>query len=305
MTIAITGASGFVGSYVAERLSFPQRRLSRKAQANPATAVQCEWISGDLRNNGDIQALVHEAPVLVHLACSSNPRTSNQNVTHDLDQNLIPSLRLFEAFVKANPGGHIIFASSGGNMYDATSQAIRTETDIPHPRSGYAVHKLAIENYLRLFCELYKVSATILRISNPYGTLLSPKRGNGLIGVAFAKLLASEELHVIDSLASVRDYLHLEDVAKAFCLVIENPPPAGECRLYNVSSGIGFTNAAVLGMVEKAAGKSIKKHYPLPMLPAPTWSVLSSAKIERELGWQPTIGLEDGIKNMWESNRPA
>jgi UDP-glucose 4-epimerase len=300
--IAITGARGFLGSYIADKLPFPQKRLTRSSDICPDPSEQYSWIQGDLHNIDDIKKLTHNTPILIHLACTTNPRTSNHNLVQDIEQNLISSLQLFEIFASANPGGHIIFSSTGGDMYDASIQGVvRHETDIPLPRSSYSIHKLTIEHYLRQFCENKKISATILRISNPYGILQSTKRTQGLIGVAFAKLLAKEELPILDSLDTVRDYVHLDDVVQAFRLVITHLPLYGECRLFNVSSGCGFTNASVLDLIDNTTHLKIKRHFPSYTFPSPTWSVLSYAKIKQALGWQPTINLPEGIKGIWEN----
>lgn len=60
-------------------------------------------------------------------------------------------MQLFETFAKENPRGHIVFASTGGNMYQADLNVSASEQDIPHPWSSYSINKLAAENYLKLF----------------------------------------------------------------------------------------------------------------------------------------------------------
>lgn len=301
--IAITGASGFIGSYIADKLPFPQKRMTRNIHSCcQHSNTKCNWIQGDLQNNDDIKNFVQSSPILIHLACTSNPRTSNLNIINDIEHNLLSTIQLFETFASNNPNGHIIFSSTGGNMYDASIQnVVRTENDIPCPRSSYAINKLAIEHYLRQICEMKGMKGTILRISNPYGVLLSTKRVQGLIGVAFSKALIGEELPIIDSLETVRDYIHLKDVARAFELVLQSPPSIGECRLFNLSSGCGFSNASILDIIEKTTQIKIKKNYSLKELPIPTWSVISSIKIQQALGWRPIISLPQGIEEIWKN----
>jgi UDP-glucose 4-epimerase len=293
--IGITGASGFLGSYLAERLPLPQRRLSRQPNQPQRPGVQ--WIVGDLSNNEDVRRFVQNTPTLIHLACSSYPKGSNRDVVHDVAENLLPTIQLFEAFAKANPGGHLIFSSSGGNMYEGISPESSTEEDEPCPRSGYAIHKLAAEHYLRLFCSLYGIRATVLRISNPYGILLPAKREQGIIGVALKKLLAGESIAIFDSLKSVRDYIHLDDVVDAFEKVLDHPPRSGEYRLFHVSSGIGYSLEEVLQLIETKMHKLLAKEIG-SSLPLPSYSVLSYEKMHRELGWKPKISLESGIERM-------
>lgn len=298
--ISITGASGFIGSYVANKLDYSQKRLSRQSHPDCLKHPHYVWLKGDYEKMDDIRGFVEGSSTLIHFACSSHPRSSNLDMKKDIQSNLIPTIHLFEAFAKANPNGHIIYSSTGGNMYDAAFNALpRSENDLPHPQSSYGIHKLAAENYLRLICELHGIKGTILRISNPYGVLLPKQRAQGLIGVSFAKMLANEPIAIVDSLASVRDYIHLDDVSKACELAIQHPPKNKECRLFNVSSGIGRTLSEVLELIEATTGFSFIKQYPDTSLPEPTWSVLSYQKIQQALGWHPQISLEQGLQNMW------
>lgn len=295
--MGITGASGFLGSYLCDRLPFPQKRLSRRMQTS--RFPDCEWLIGDIESSADVESFVKDTPTLIHLACRGYPsRSENHNFIHDIHHNLLPTIQLFEAFAKANPDGHLIFSSTGGNMYDSSHpESLQTEETAPCPQSNYSIHKLAEEQYLRLLCKKYGIRATILRISNPYGILLPKDRGQGIIGVALNKILSQESLTIFDSLDSVRDYIHLDDVANAFRLVLEKPPLPKECRLFHVSSGVGYSLKAVLTLIEQQTQCSLKRIVH-PSIPQPSYSVLSYQKIYSALGWNPQIDLEKGIEWM-------
>lgn len=293
--IALTGSTGFIGSYIANSLPFPQKRLIR----HPTSSDSYISIQGDLNNHSDLEALVDKAEILIHLAWINNPWTANRDINHDISQNLISTVQLFEIFAKKNPKGHIIFASTGGNMYEGKPQIANTEEDPPKPWSSYSVNKLASEHYLRFFCAKYGIRGTVMRISNPYGIVLPSTRTNGLIGVIFAKLMNNETLNIIDSLESVRDYLHLEDLQEAFKLIIKNPPIAGQFRLFNVSSGVGYNLQEIMNLVEQITEKKILKNFSNAHR-VPTWSVLSPKYIKDSLGWEPKIDLTQGLKEMWE-----
>ncbi len=294
--IAITGASGFIGSYLTATLDHPQKRLSRKKIEEPG------WLTGDLSNKADVAAFVKNSPVLIHLACTTHPRTSNLNIQQDLYSNLISTVNLLESYAELNPDGHIIFSSTGGNMYYPSPNALlHCESELPCPQSSYGIHKLTAENYLRLICDMYGIKGTILRISNPYGLLLPKERVQGLIGVAFAKIIANEKLQIFDSMDSVRDYIHLSDVTAAFKLVIDNPPKKNVCRLYNVGSGQSHTLKEVISFIESVTRTPLTKYFSSTPLPPPTYSVLSYKKISDELGWKPTINLRDGLEGMWQN----
>lgn len=293
--IAITGSTGFIGHYVADTLPFPQKRLIRHAAFTQNTFTP---ILGDLNNQTDIEMLVEGAHTLIHLAWMNNPWNSNRDIGNDINQNLVSTVRLFETFAKRNPKGHIIFASTGGNMYRGNQPFV--EQDMPKPWSSYSINKLSAEMYLQSFCSRYGISATVMRISNPYGVILPSARTNGLIGVIFAKLLADEPLNIIDSLQSVRDYLHLEDLKAAFNIIVEQSPNESEFRLFNISSGNGHSLQEVMDLIESVTNKKIIKKFANAHC-SPSWSILSSKLIEEKLHWKPKIKLREGLELMWKN----
>lgn len=293
--ISITGATGFIGSYLCDKLPMPKKILVRSA--NSFLDPNIEVHRGDLANFDS--AFISNSACLIHLACHSNPRISSSNLVKDLESNLAPTVHLFERYAKLNPGGHILFASSGGNMYEDTPfTAPKTEEDIPQPRSGYGIHKLAAEHYLRLIAESAGIRATILRISNPYGAWVDASRLQGLIGVAFAKLQANEVLQVYDSKETLRDYIHLEDVVSAIRIVMDNQVSG----TFNISSGIGISIAQVIQEIESVSDKKMRVEYTEESFQKkPSWSILSSEKAKKELGWQPSISFSEGLLSMQQA----
>lgn len=300
--LAITGSTGFIGSYISSRLPRPQIRLIRKPESYVQSEIQT--ILGDLRTLNSFEPFLKNAASLIHLAWEGTPRTSLDQVHQNAQEQLIPTFNLFKQFAQTNPSGHILFTSSGGNIYGSSPQGETfLESDIPNPLSSYSILKLDVENYLRLLCAEYGIRATIMRISNPYGTLLSGNRGQGLIGVAFSKLLKNEPLTIFDDLESERDYLHLSDLTTAFQAILDQPPSKGECRLYNVAAGRGHSLRDVLSLIEKYSNSQIHLEIAKEkqLASSPKKSVLSYEKILNELGWQPQITLEQGIQGMWDS----
>ena len=253
---------------------------------------------GDLEDLNAVKKLIRGTSSLIHLACNNYPRSNSSDNRIEIEKDLISTLNLFETFAKLNPHGHIIFTSTGGNMYDDTRNGIlRTEEDEPKPRSVYAAQKLIAENHLRAVCQQYGIKGTVFRITNPYGVLLSKDSPKGLIGVALMKIFTNEPLIIFDSLDSVRDYIHLKDVLKAFNLSLQNPPKKGECQMFHVSSGTGHSIAEVLQTIEMTTNKSFVTQISNE-LSVPSFSVLSSKKITKTLGWAPSINFHEGIQQM-------
>ncbi|KIC73091.1 NAD-dependent epimerase/dehydratase family protein [Candidatus Protochlamydia amoebophila] len=294
--LAITGTSGFIGKYICPYLPFPQKKLFSSSVS--------EYILDEGNNSKsitfpphDLSSFIKDTSTLIHLACKSNPR----NAIFSFQEDLTFTTQLFEHFAQANPNGHIIFASTGGNMYSSElPHKPRTEKDSPSPNSIYSVQKLAAEHYLRLMCQTYGISATVLRISNPYGTLLEPERLQGLIGIAFNKILFNQTLTIFDSSDSVRDYIHLEDLASVFQIVSKNKPLKGLFSVFNIGCGIGYSIQDVIQLIEKISNRSLQTIYSeLANTTKPSWSVLSHEYFHSQFGWRPQVNLEKGLEKMW------
>ena len=158
-----------------------------------------------------------------------------------------------------------------------------------------------MENYLRTACEQGWLRATVLRISNAYGALLAAERRQGLMGVAMARVLAGQTVKVFGSLETIRDYVHVDDVARAFGKGLGIPGKGENYSVFNIAAGRGHSVAEVLELIGRATGREVRLEQSdfgkaaLGLLPR---VVLANAKAREELGWQPEITLEEGVREM-------
>jgi UDP-glucose 4-epimerase len=305
--LGITGASGLIGG----------RFLSLWTKHNPDVHVRClarhvaghfehpgvEWMSGDLMNEADCAEFVEGLDAVAHFAQSNSPAISDRHWPSDLVANISPALNLLEALRRRSEGGmcHFVFASSGGAVYGRKSEdggAFR-ESDHCQPLNPYGIQKLAVENYLRTACEQGWLRATVLRISNAYGELLAAERRQGLIGVAMARVLAGQAVRVFGSLETVRDYVHVDDVARAFGLAFGSEGEA--FRVYNIAAGGGHSVAEVLELIGRVTGREVlleRSDFGKAAIGLLPRVVLANGKAREELGWVPEIGLEEGMRGM-------
>ncbi|HML06688.1 MAG TPA: NAD-dependent epimerase/dehydratase family protein [Xanthobacteraceae bacterium] len=302
MTILLTGGTGFIGRHLSARSHDADKtamvRLVRST-LHPDFDERTD-LAGDLANAADVDQFVRAGSTLVHLACNGNPRSSNRDIIADLEQNLLPTVRLFERFAIRQPRGHVIFASTGGDMYSFDPpHHPRREENPPTPQSSHSIHKLAAERYLGQFCRLYGIAGTILRIGNSYGDPVPEKTTHGLIGVALRTLFTGRQMAVIDPLSSVRDYIHLDDLCDVFRAMIANPPSSGVCRVLNVGSGIGHSIAEVFKLIERVTGRAVNWRDEIPPGRPSSWNVLDTTRLRSLTGWRARIDLEQGIAMLW------
>ena len=201
---------------------------------------------------------------------------------------------------------HLIYFSSGGAVYGANGGKVPfRECDGCQPISSYGVQKLAGEHYLRLAALRGILTATVLRVGNAYGTLLPSQRLQGLIGVAVNNLVNDKPLRIFGNPNNVRDYVHLDDVARMCEMAI---CPRDAFAIYNVGSGIGHSVRAVLHIVAECFGAEIPDQNLSNLEGAGSlleWVVLDISKSRRELNWVPAIDLRTGVARLIDEARSA
>jgi UDP-glucose 4-epimerase len=147
--------------------------------------------------------------------------------------------------------------------------------------------------------------ATVLRIGNAYGCLLSAECRQGLIGVAMARLLAGQPVRVIGPLSTVRDYIHVDDVARAFHSALaadDRLSATSNFRVFNIGSGEGCSVAGVLEIIGQVTGLDIATEtsgFGAAIISSVPRIVLDVSKATRELGWAPRVGLREGIATLY------
>ena len=302
MNVGITGATGFLGTYLINYLNknnnYNIYGLTRNSVNLNKNGKNINWIIGNLSSSYDCLEFIKKVDVIIHLAHTNTPLTSDNDIISDVELNLIPTVTLLETIKKYGKKIHLIYSSSGGAIYGHSENKIPfKETDLCIPSSSYAIQKLAAENYIRLCSEKDIITSTIFRISNPYGILLPSERKQSLIGVVLSKLAKNKTVQVYGDVSNTRDYIHLDDMIRAFekAILIKN-----DFEVYNIGSGIGYSVNAIFSLIEKFTLSEIKKEFieldeRNNLL---NWSVLDAAKAYEKLNWKPEISFESGLKEL-------
>jgi len=305
--VAVTGASGFLGSVLTPRLAAAGHDVVALTRTLPPQGDdgpdRVTWVQGDLASPHDATHLVEDVDAVVHLAWTNTPLTSNAHLPSDAGANMLPTLTLLEAIREAGTRPHVVFASSGGTVYGpARDTRPFRETDMCHPQSSYAIQKLTVEHYLRMASEHGWLTATVLRMGNPYGVLLPPERMQGFIGTAVSQLRAGSAIRVFGSPKNVRDYVHVDDVCRALDATVR---PTGAFEVFNIGSGAGHSVADVVQLIEELEGGEVDVTYEHPAAAddLPSWVVLDSGKARDTLGWSTEITLRAGLDRLLTSSR--
>ncbi|MDQ6885473.1 MAG: NAD-dependent epimerase/dehydratase family protein [Candidatus Dormibacteraeota bacterium] len=297
--VLVTGGSGFLGLNLLsalQRLSAKPRVLSRSPLPRSAAFAAVEQFTGDLRDEPLVQDAVRGCAVVFNLAAHSGSASSNVEPFVDLDTNLRGQLTLLEACRRLDPPPVVVYASSR-LVYRPTEQLPVDESALTGPLSLYGIHKLAAENYHLLYRHLYGLKAVVLRITNPYGYSPRPPESRYSIINWFIHLaLQGKVLPIYGEGRQLRDYIHVDDVTRAFLDAGSNPGADG--AILNVGSGIGLSFTQMVEAVVAAAGSGVPRHVPWPPDAARVETgsfVADIARIEKALRWRPSIQFETGL----------
>lgn len=297
MKVAIFGGAGFIGSWIVDRLLQEKFHLNIFEHQNAKfyrdfdSTETVNWFSGNFLTQRDIEQVVEDTEIIIHLISTTVPKNSNDDPIFDVQTNLIPSINLFNkaALKKVKK---IIFISSGGTIYGKPQYLPIDEMHPTEPEVSYGITKLAIEKYLLLHQEIYGIKAIILRVSNPYGARQSLQNPHGVINHFLHKILKNSPLDIYGDGSDIRDYIHVSDVAEACYRAILY---SGKENIFNVGSGKGTNLHQLIDYIKKELRNDITLNY-LPSRKFDVNSNILNINLAREeLKWSPQVTLKDGL----------
>jgi UDP-glucose 4-epimerase len=293
--VLVLGGGGFMGSHLLEALIEDDCRVRVFDRTrNPAaiySAPNVEVCEGDFTNESHLAAALDGCQTLFHLLATTDPRTSNDDPVHDIETNLTPTVRMLELARKSQVK-KIVFASSGGAVYGIPAMVPIPEHHATNAICSYGIQKLAIEQYLRLYHSLHGLDYCVLRIANAFGERQRPDASQGAVTVFLHKALHGECIDVWGNGSTVRDYVYVGDVARAFCRAARH---IGAPNIFNIGSGRGLSLNELISSIEALLGRPIVKRY-LPSRPfdVPV-NVLDISRARMHLDWRPRHSFEDGL----------
>lgn len=298
----VLGGAGFMGSRLVELLvrdALPVRVFDlpgAAARRLAAVRSKVELVEGDFQKAREVAAAVEGCETVFHLIGTTVPSTANRDPAYDAETNLLATLRLLEACVRAQVK-QVIFSSSGGTVYGEARRLPIPETHPTEPRSAYGISKLAIEKYLALFHRLHGLDYAVLRIANAYGPRLPVAGEQGVVGAFLKRLKHGEPIVIWGDGSVVRDYVYVEDVARAFRAALGQRSPH---RVFNVGTGRGTSLRELVALLERVTGRTAAvqgRDSSAADVPA---NVLDAALARQHLGWTPEVSLEDGLTRTWK-----
>jgi UDP-glucuronate 4-epimerase len=299
-TYLVTGAAGFVGSHLSERLlergdavrgvdaftDYYDRSVKEANLAKLRDTARFELHEADLAE-AVLEPLLEGVDGVFHLAAQPGVRGSwGATFAIYAKDNLVATQRLFEA--AARIGKRVVFASSSSVYGDAETYPT-TEDLRPKPVSPYGVTKLTCEHLARVYGSSFGLDVIGLR----YFTVYGPRQRPDMAFTRIAKALANGgRFTVLGTGAQSRDFTYVDDAVSATLLSMKEGAAGA---VYNVGGGTEATLSEIIELGERLSGRSLE----IVREPAAAGDVkrtsADTGRIRRDTGWLPKIPLEAGF----------
>jgi UDP-glucose 4-epimerase len=292
-TVVVTGGAGFVGSHVAELLL--DRGYDVTVVDDLSTGKRenvpegCRLVELDITDAAGVREAIRGAAFVCHLAAQASVTVSVKEPDRDLATNVAGTMNVCIAAAEA--GAPVVFASTGGALYGDRAPLPTPESAATEPLAPYGASKLAGEAYVETWSRLHDVGNVVLRLGNVYGPRQNFSGEAGVVAIFSHCLLNGQAPTIYGDGTPTRDYVYAGDVARAFLLAGES----GRAGTFNVGTGTGTSVLDLLASLERSAGVTAERTFE-PLRPGELHaSVLDASRIRAELGWEPTVGLDDGL----------
>lgn len=296
MKILVTGGAGFIGSHVVDGYVAAGHEVAvlddLSSGKREQVHAQAAFFLSDIQDC-DAAIATFRPHVVCHLAAQMSVKISTDDPVRDARTNVMGLLAVLEASVRHGVG-KILFASSGGTIYGQPTTDPVAETHHTLPESPYGITKMVAEHYLRFYRAEHGLPFTSFRYGNVYGPRQDPHGEAGVVAIFAQRLLRHETCTIHWDGEQTKDYVYVGDVVRANLLALT----AGDDQSFNIGSGVGTTVNQLHAHLQTLCDR--------PDL-APLYGerrkgdvrrfVLDCRKAQEGLGWQPEVGLEQGLKH--------
>ncbi len=319
--ILITGGAGFIGSHVVRRFVtlYPEYHiinLDKLTYAgnldnlrDVADKENYTFVKGDICDFEAVLSLLKEKRIdgIIHLAAESHVDRSIENPFEFAQTNVLGTLSLLQAarhYWESLPEkyeGKRFYHISTDEVYGALElDGGMFREDTPYaPHSPYSASKASSDHFVRAFHDTYGMPTVISNCSNNYGPNQYPEK---LIPLFIKNICEGKPLPVYGKGENVRDWLYVEDHAHAIDLIFHK---GGIAETYNIGGNNEWRNIDLIKLLIKEVDSQLgnEKGYSLPLISYVTDRAghdlryaIDSSKLQRELGWSPSLQFEEGIK---------
>ena len=304
MRVLLTGGAGFIGSYVARLLL---------ARGDEVTVV--DDLSTGRRENVPVGARFYEADIrsgcdeifrefrpeaLCHQAAQMDVRRSVKEPDFDAEVNVLGTVRLLQNCAESGVK-KVVFASTGGAIYGEQRELPAPEDHPLYPVSPYGVSKLACERYMHYYHAQFGLSYVALRYANVYGPGQDPHGEAGVVAIFCGNLARGRPSTINGTGEQTRDYVYVEDVARANALALQNEVPSGA---YNVGTGVETSVNRLYDLLLEISSRDLPPRHGPSKPGEQLRSCVDPALAGRTFDWHAQTDIRVGLEETLRSFGP-
>ncbi len=307
MKVLVTGGAGFIGSHIIDRLVAAGHQVvaydnlstgKRDNLDRHLRAGAVELVEADVRDAPQLDYHMAGCELVFHEAAIVSVPYSVEHPQESHDVNIQGTLNVLSS-AKKRGVKRVVFASSAA-VYGEEPELPKRESMRPAPTSPYGIEKITGEHYLSVFHKLYGVETVSLRYFNVFGERQDPSSAySGVISIFVDRGIAGRGVTVYGDGLQFRDFVYVGNVADANILAATTPGIAG--RVFNVGCGNRTTLLDLLGHVEQIVGRRIDVTHAAARAGDIRESVADIERIVTELGYEPKVGVEEGLRRLIDS----
>ncbi len=297
MKILVTGGAGFIGSNIADEyirndhdvVIVDSLETGRVSNINP----RAKFYKMDIRDPRLEEIFEKERPQVVnHHAAQMDVRRSVRDPKYDAEVNVLGALNVLELARKYDVK-RVIYSSSGGTVYGEPVYLPCDEEHPIRPICPYGATKYIFEVYLDMYQSMYGMDFTVFRYPNIYGPRQDPHGEAGVVAIFTGQMLRKDAIVINGDGKQERDFVFVEDIARANLLATETQTGSG---VFNLGSGIATNINEIFTTLRTITGyPQTAQHGPAKLGETQT-IYLTFNKAREELGWSPHVSLEDGLR---------
>jgi UDP-glucose 4-epimerase len=299
MRVLVTGGAGFIGSHIVDQcvaagheVAIVDNLWEEGGGKEENLNQKATFYRADITDEAGLRRIFDEVrpEIVSHQAAQHSVSVSTRLPKLDARVNVLGLLNVLENCTRVG-ARKVIFASSGASHGTPASLPITEETP-QRPESPYGITKMVAEHYLRYWQEANGLKYTALRYGNVFGPRQDPNGEAGVVAIFAKRFLKHEPVRIDWDGGQKKDYVYVEDVARANMLAFER----GDNDIFCIATGEGTSVNEIYRTLERITGYAPQINHAPKRAGDVYLAYFDCSKAERGLGWKPTVTFEEGVE---------